>query len=683
MTNVAPWTVEADIGILTIDSPPVNALGAAVRKALHDGLESLLRDDIVRMIVLLCGGKTFFAGADITEFGRPIASPTLRELVTLADQSSKPIVAAIHGTALGGGLELALACQYRIAVPSARIGLPEVTLGLLPGAGGTQRLPRMIGAEAALDLMVTGRMVSAAEAQKLGIIDALVTEGQLREKALVFARDRVTAGSPPKRLAAGFPGTPDTSVFDRFRSRNAKLFRGFKAPEAIVQAVRAAQELPFQAGMDRELELFFELERSAESRAQRYAFFAERQTARVPDISADTREYPITEVGVIGAGTMGGGITTNFLNAGIPVMLVESTRGALERGLAVIRRNYESSAKKGKITAEQIEQRMGLIKPGLDLDRLRGSDLIIEAVYEEMQVKKSIFSRLDGVAKKGAILASNTSFLNLNEIASATSRPEFVVGLHFFSPANVMRLVEVVRGRMTSSEVIATSMRLAKRIGKVPVLSGVCHGFIANRLMEQRQKQANALLLQGVSPTQIDDVLTDYGFAMGEFQMMDLVGLDVIGRESTELTVAGELVRMGRLGQKAGHGYYDYDEARTPRPSPITEEIIRSVARRRGIQQRKVPDPSVILARLLYPVVNEGAKVLDEGIALRACDADIAMILGYNWPVYTGGPMFWGDAIGLARVVSNLKEMEAEYGDAFRPSPLLERLAAQAKTFTT
>ena len=679
MTNVASQTVEAGIGVLMIDSPPVNALGAAVRKAFRDGLESLVRDDAVRAILLMCGGRTFFAGADISEFGRPIASPTLRDLVTLADQSPKPIVAAIHGTALGGGLELALACQYRIAVPSARVGLPEVALGLLPGAGGTQRLPRMIGAEAALDLIATGRMVSATEAQKLGIIDALVTEGQLRDQALDFARERLSA---PQRSPAARAETADPSVFDRFRSRNPKLFRGFKAPEAIVQAVRAAQELPLHAGMERELELFFELERSPESRAQRYAFFAERQTAKVPDICADTREYSIAEVGIIGAGTMGGGITMNFLNAGIPVTLTESSKEALDRGLGVIRRNYENSAKKGKLTQEQVEQRMRLITPGLDLEQLRGSDLIIEAVYEELQVKKGIFSGLDGIAKKGAILASNTSFLNLNEIASATSRPEYVVGLHFFSPANVMRLVEVVRGKATSSEVIATCMRLAKKIGKVPVLSGVCHGFIANRLMEQRQKQANAMLLEGVSPKQIDDVLIEYGFTMGEFQMMDLVGLDVLGRGSTEVTVAGELVRMGRLGQKAGRGYYDYDETRTARPSPVTEEIIREVARRRGVQQRKTPDPSAILARLLYPVVNEGAKVLDEGIALRASDTDIAMVLGYNWPVYTGGPMFWGDSIGLARIASQLKEMEAQYGDAFRPSPMLERLAAQAKTFT-
>jgi 3-hydroxyacyl-CoA dehydrogenase len=686
MSNVASLAVEDDIGILTIDSPPVNALGINVRRALADGLRRLAADPQVKAIVLICGGRTFFAGADISEFGRPVEEPDFSAIFDIIENQPKPVVAAIHGTALGGGYELALVCHYRIAVPSAKVGLPEVNLGLLPGAGGTQRLPRIVGPEAALEIITKGAPVPARKALELGMIDAVAEEDRLREEAIAFARAILADGKPHQLVrdrqdkveaARGHP-----EIFAEFRKKNARAFRGVKAPEAVVKAIAAAVELPFDEGRAREYALFRELEASTESAAQRYYFFAERETAKIPDIPADTPTIPVKSAGVIGAGTMGGGITMNFLNAGVPVTLVEMSQEALDRGVATIRKNYENSAAKGRMTQEQVESRMALIKPVLGLEALADVDLVIEAVFEEMGIKKDVFGKLDKIVKQGAILASNTSFLDLDEIASATSRPEWVIGLHFFSPANVMRLLEVVRGRKTSKEVVATAMKLARTIGKVPVLSGVCHGFIANRIMSQRGRQANALVLEGPSPAEVDKAIYDYGFAMGPFQMIDLVGLDVIGRGDTERSVAGDLVKLGRLGQKKNGGYYDYDEKRNPTPSPIAAEIIADFAKSKGIANKGAQSADDIVARLLYPVVNEGAKLLDEGIALRASDIDVAAILGYNWPVYTGGPMFWADTVGLPRIVAKLKELEAEYGDLFKPATLLEKLAGEGKSFT-
>lgn len=686
MTNVASLSIENGIGVITIDSPPVNALGIAVRRGLAEGFGTFGADDNVKAIVLICGGRTFFAGADISEFGKPPEAPDLNDVLAIIENSSKPVVAAIHGTALGGGLETALVCHYRIAVPSARVGLPEVHLGLLPGAGGTQRLPRIVGPEAALDLIMSGRPVKAKEAQQLGIIDELAGEESLRADAIAFATRIVAEGRPLVRVrdrqdkVEAWRGKPE--FFAEYRQKNARALKGFKAPEAIVRAVEAAVELPFDEGIRREWELFLELESSIESQAQRYAFFGERGTARVPDVPSSTPTIPINKVGVIGAGTMGGGITMNFLNVGIPVTLVEMNQAALDRGLGVIRKNYENSAKKGRMTQEQVEQRMALITPALGLEALSDVDLVIEAVFEEMGIKKDIFSRLDAIVKQGAILASNTSFLDLDEIASATSRPEWVVGLHFFSPANVMRLLEVVRGEKTSKEVVATAMKLAKTINKVPVLSGVCFGFIANRIMNQRAIQADALALEGTSPAQIDKAIEDYGFAMGPFRMIDLVGLDVLGRGQTERTVMGELVKLGRLGQKQEGGYYDYDEKRRATPSPVAEQVIADFATYKGIENKGPQDADEILARLLYPVVNEGAKLLEEGIALRASDIDMAAILGYNWPVYTGGPMFWADTVGLPKIVAKLKEYEARYGEDFKPAALLVEKAESGASFT-
>ncbi|WP_406852854.1 3-hydroxyacyl-CoA dehydrogenase NAD-binding domain-containing protein [Brevundimonas sp. BH3] len=682
MSAIGSTEVIGQVGILTIDSPPVNALGHAVRVALHEGLAELLADDRVKGIVLTCAGRTFFAGADITELGKPFKEPNLDVVFEQLENREKPVVAAIFGTALGGGFEVALACHRRIAVPSAKVGLPEVLLGVLPGAGGTQRLPRLVGVEAALDIITTGKPVGAKKAHDLGLVDKLAEEGKLLEQAIAYCEELIVenAAAPLWRvrdlqdkveLSRGKP-----EIYADFLKKNARAFRGFKAPFNIVKTIEAAAELSFDEGMKREWELFEELVSSTESAAQRYFFFAERSTAKVPGIGKDVEKMPIKSVGVLGAGTMGGGITMNFLNAGIPVTLVETNQAALDRGVGVIRKNYENTAAKGRMTSEQVEQRMALITPSLSKNDLGETDLIIEAVFEELGLKKEIFGELDQIAKKGAILASNTSFLDLDAIAAATRRPEDVVGLHFFSPANVMRLLEVVRGAKTRPEVVATAMNLGKIIGKVPVLSGVCHGFIANRVMAERGYAADQLVLEGPTPQQIDKALYDYGFAMGPFAMIDLVGLDVIGRGSNERTLYSDLVALDRLGQKKNGGFYDYDEKRNATPSPVAAKVIADLAAFKGVTAKGETSDEQIVAALLYPVVNEAAKVLEEGIALRASDIDVACILGYNWPVYTGGPMFWADTVGLTKIVDGLKAMGIE------PAKLLLEKAESGASFT-
>lgn len=678
--TVAALEVVNAVAVVTIDSPPVNALGFAVRQGMDAAFREAIADDGVKAIVLICAGRTFFAGADISEFGKPVQKPDLLDVLSTIENSPKPVVAAIHGTALGGGYETALVCHYRIAVPSARVGLPEVNLGLLPGAGGTQRLPRIVGVEKALDIITGGKPITAPKALELGMIDALAQEGQLREDAIAFAQQILSEGRPLQRvrdrqdLVEPARGKPE--IYEAFLAKNAQAFRGFKAPYNIVKAIEAAAELPFDEGMEREKELFIELHDGTESAAQRYYFFAEREAARVPDIGKDVKPLPIASVGVIGAGTMGGGIAMNFLNVGIPVTLVEMSEAALERGIAIIRKNYENSARKGRMSAEAVEQRMAAITPALDLSALAKVDLIIEAVYEEISVKKDIFAKLDAIARPGAVLASNTSFLDLDEIAAATKRPEDVLGLHFFSPANVMRLLEVVRGATTRKEIVATGMALAQKIGKVAVLSGVGYGFIANRVMTGRMIQANALVLEGPTPAEIDRAIYDYGFAMGPFQMIDLVGLDVIGRDSQERTLAGDLIKAGRLGQKNGAGFYDYDERRNATTSPVVADIIGEFAAANGVENKGALASEKIIARLLYPIVNEGAKVLEEGVALRASDIDVACILGYGWPVHTGGPMHWGDTVGLNKIVDELRGMGIE------PAKLLLEKAANGTFFT-
>jgi 3-hydroxyacyl-CoA dehydrogenase len=685
MSDVATYTVEDGVGVITINYPPVNALGFAVRVGIDEGIKTFAADPAVKAIVLICEGRTFFAGADITEFGKPGRGPDLRAVQAGIEDCPKPVVAAIHGTALGGGLETALVCNYRIAVPSAKVGLPEVNLGLLPGAGGTQRLPRIIGAEAALDLITSGRPIGAKEALAVGVVDKLAEEGKLREDALAYAKAIVAENKPLVRVrdrqdkiehARGHP-----EIFAEFRKKNARSFRGFKAPENIIKSIEAAVELPFDEGMVRERELFQELMDGTQSAAQRHVFFAERESAKVADIPADTPVLPVGSVGIIGAGTMGGGIAMNFLNVGVPVTLVEMKQEALDHGIGVIRKNYENTAKKGRMTQEQVEQRMALIKPALDLSALSDVDLVIEAVFESMPVKKDVFGKLDKIAKQGAILASNTSFLSIDEIGAATSRPDWVIGTHFFSPANVMRLLEVVRGEKSAPAVVNTAMKLSKLIGKVPVLSRVCYGFIANRVMNPRMIEAEALVLEWQDPAAIDKIIYDYGFAMGPFQMIDLVGLDVVGRDDPTRNLRGDLVALDRLGQKKNGGFYDYDAQRNQTPSPVAAKVIADLASAQGVKASGPVSAEETIARLLYPVVNEGAKILEEGIAQRASDIDIACILGYNWPVYTGGPMFWADTVGLPKVVAKLKELEASHGEAFKPAALLEKLAAEGKTF--
>jgi 3-hydroxyacyl-CoA dehydrogenase len=593
------------------------------------------------------------------------------------EDSTKPLVAAIHGTALGGGLEVALCANYRVAVPSARLGLPEVNLGLLPGAGGTQRLPRVVGPEKAMQMVALGSPVGAQEALDMGLIDEIVPEGKLREGALAFARKVLAEGRPLTRIRdredkiAAYRGKPE--VFEAFRKAHARAFRGFKAPEANIQCIEAAVNLPFEQGIAEEWRLFQELVSGAQSAAQRYYFFAERAAQKLPDVPADTPVRPIKSVGVIGAGTMGGGIAMNFANIGMPVTIVEMKQEALDRGLGVVRANYERS--RGS-TKEQVDQRMALLKGSIDLADLKDVDLIIEAVFEDMDVKKDVFAKLDKVAKPGAILASNTSFLDLNEIAEATSRPQDVVGLHFFSPANVMKLLEIVRGARTGKDVLATVLKLSKQIGKNAVVSGVGPGFIANRVAGPRSREAQALVLEGAEPAAIDRVIYDFGFPMGPFAMIDVVGLDVIKPPPGQKTINSVLVENGRRGQKEGGGYYDYDENRNSTPSPEAAKIIEQFRKDSGVTSREVTDQE-ILERSIYSVINEGAKVLEEGVAVRASDIDVALINGYGWPVFTGGPMFYADTVGVANVVAKLKAFEAKYGETYKPATLLERVAAE------
>jgi 3-hydroxyacyl-CoA dehydrogenase len=647
------------VAVLTIDSPPVNALGLAVRRALDDGLRAAIADSAVDAIVILCAGRTFFAGADIGEFGKPFVSPDLNAILAAIDASPKPVIAAIHGSALGGGFELALACHARIAVSSAKVGLPEVSLGLLPGAGGTQRTPRLAGVERALALIVGGRPIAAVEAVKAGLIDAIVAE-PLRDQAIAFARDLASSGAPLRRvrdLPVDLDPAATRDAIAAYRARSARVFVGFKAPELILKAIEAAATLDFDAGIAREAALFEEALATTESAAQRHVFFAERAAAKVPDLPDSAVALPIEQVAVIGAGTMGCGIATAFLNIGMAITLVDRDTAVVERGAGAIARTIRSLAARGQIDDAEAEHRIGRLVTRIDLAAAVGeADLVIEAVYEDLAIKRAIFRELDAATKPQAILASNTSFLDLDAIAAVTGRPGRVIGLHFFAPADVMRLLEVVRGHATAPQVVATGMALARKLGKVAVLSGVCHGFIANRIMQRCVDEAEALILTGPMPWDIDRALADFGLPMGVFRMLDLVGLDVIGWDrhaSAGRTVQELLCEAGRWGQKTRGGYYDYDEQRRPMPSDLVAHVIRDFALRHGPLSRTFDDTE-LLERLLYPTVNEGAKVLEEGIAARASDIDIALVTGYGWPAYRGGPMFWGDSVGLPKIVDAL-----------------------------
>ena len=687
INSVTDLSMDGDVAVITLNSPPVNALSANVREGLYEGFKAATADPAAKAIVLICEGRTFIAGADITEFGGASRGPSLFDVQEMMENAPKPVIAAIHGTALGGGLEVALVAHYRVAVPSARLGLPEVNLGLLPGAGGTQRLPRVAGPEKALEMMTSGRHAPAKEALEMGLVDELAEEGKLREAAVAFARRCVAENKPLVKVrdnnakVEAARGKPE--IFEAFRKANARKFRGFLAPEYNIRCIEAAVNLPFDEGLAVERKLFAELVTGSQSAAQRYSFFAERQAQKIPDVPDDTPLIPVKSVGIIGAGTMGGGIAMNFANVGIPVTIVEVQPAALERGLKVIRGNYERTASRGGITAAQVEERMALITGSLDMNALATVDLVIEAVFERMDVKKDIFTKLDAICKPGAILATNTSGLNIDEIASVTKRPEAVIGLHFFSPANVMKLLEIVRADHTSKSVIATSMKLAKQIGKIAALVGVCPGFVGNRILGQRQREAQKLVMEGAMPWDIDRVLYDFGFPMGPFAMSDLAGLDIgwVKERSKGESIRDVLCEMDRRGQKTGAGYYDYDENRNAKPSPVTEKIINDFIVKTGANPRKISDEE-ILERCIYPMINEGVKILEEGKAIRSSDIDVVWQNGYGWPVYRGGPMWYGDQIGAAKVLEKMKEFQAKMGDDFKPAPLLEKLVAEGKKFS-
>jgi len=672
-----------DVLIILSNNPPVNALGAAVRQGLVAAIEQAEADDAVKAVVIACEGQTFFAGADITEFGKPPVMPWLPQVVDRIEECTKPVVAAIHGTALGGGLEVALACHYRVAVPSAKLGTPEVKLGLLPGAGGTQRLPRVAGVKKALEMCATGNPIGAKEAFDCGLVERLV-EGELIPHAVAYAEEVRDVRPLPKsserqdRLNQCEPGT-----FESFLKENGRKFRGFEAPLKNVEAVKVACEKPYSEGVIEERKLFMELMSGTQAKAQQYFFFAERKAAKVEGLAEDVKPRDVKRVGVIGAGTMGGGISMNFLSAGIPVTIVEMGQEALDRGTGVMRKNYEASAAKGRLTGEQVEKAMGLLKPTLDFNALADCDLIIEAVYENMDVKKEVFGRLDKIAKPGAILASNTSYLDINEIAASISRPGDVVGMHFFSPANVMKLLEVVRGDKTAPDVLLTAMQIGKKVRKVAVVAGVCHGFIGNRMLMPRQVEATKLLLEGATPEQVDRVHVEFGMPMGPFQMADLAGVDIgWHRDPNRIeNIRDALCAIDRWGQKKGAGFYDYDEKRRPSPSPVVQQIIEDFAAKQGVERREISDQEIV-ERTLYSMVNEGAKILEEGIAQRASDVDVVWVYGYGWPVYRGGPMFWADTEGLGKIVDGLKRQEARMKPEFSFSKLLLDKAEKGERFT-
>jgi 3-hydroxyacyl-CoA dehydrogenase len=685
-----------DVGIIWINNPPVNAISVGVRVAIIDGVAKLNQDAEIKVGVLACEGRTFMAGADITEFGKPPMSPGLHEAIATLENSAKPIVAAIHGTAFGGGLEVALACHYRVAIATAKVGLPEVKLGLLPGAGGTQRLPRLVGIETALGIIVSGDPVAAAAAAKAGVIDRII-EGDLIEGAVAYAKDLVARKAPLRKvrdlnvdagkLPAGF--------FDEARKRIAKEKRNLFAPQRIVDALEAAATLPFDKGMVRERELFLQCAQNSQSKALQHVFFAERRAANVPNLDKSVVKREIKSVAIIGAGTMGGGIAMNFVNVGIPVVLLEMKQEPLDRGIGVIRKNYENTASKGKITVQQVEQRMALLKPTLSYDDVRDADLIIEAVFETMAIKKEVFAKLDKVAKKGAILASNTSYLSIDEIADSTTRPSDVVGMHFFSPANVMRLLEIVRGAKTAQDVLLTVVDLAKRINKVGVVCGNRDGFIGNRMLGGYSYQASLMVLEGAMPEQVDAALRNFGMPMGVLQMGDLAGLDVgykSRKDRDPSTFDGRvsrsadlLVEMGRMGQKTQAGYYDYAPGdRTPRPSPVVAQIIEKVSKEYGITRRKFTDEEIV-ERCFLSLMNVGCEVLREGVAYRSSDIDVVYLYGYGFPAYRGGPMFWAEnEVGLKIALEKLRKYSADTGGKWlQVSPLLEQLVAEGRGFAS
>jgi len=690
MPGAVDFEKRGAVGVITVKNPPVNALSAAVRDGLMEGVQKGLADGDVKAMVIVGDDRTFIAGADIREFGKPPSGTPLHDVNAAIENSSKPIVAAIHGTALGGGLEVTLCCHYRYAVPSALVGLPEVKLGLLPGAGGTQRLPRLVGAEKALDLIVNGTFVPAPKAKEMGVVDEVGDD--LIDGAVAYAEKLVADGAPLRKVR-DLPCDADASVFEAYRKKIARSARGFLAPWKCIDCVEAATTLPFDDGLAKERELFKVVHDSPESAAQRHVFFAEREVAKIPDVPKTTKMKDIKKVAVIGAGTMGGGISMNFVNVGIPVTILEMEQAALDRGMGIIERNYANTVSKGRLSQDAMDKRMAALSTTTNYDDIADADLVIEAVFEDMAIKKEVFAKLSEVMNRDAILASNTSTLDIDEIASATDRPEKVIGMHFFSPANVMRLLEVVRGKDSSAETIATAMGIGRKVGKISVLVGNCFGFVGNRMLHGYTGEGSFLLEEGALPHQVDKVIFDFGLPMGPFAMGDLAGLDVgyrvrkAKRESQPSnqpysgTIADRIVEMGRHGQKTQGGYYDYKEGdRTPHRNAEVEALIAEVSKERGIERRDIGDDEV-LKRSLYPLINIGAQILDEGMALRALDIDIIYINGYGFPAYRGGPMFWADQIGLDKVYADIARYHEELGERWRPAPLLERLAKEGKSF--
>jgi 3-hydroxyacyl-CoA dehydrogenase len=695
MTDVVRLELQGEVALITVNNPPVNALGQAVREGLLQAFQSAEADPQIRAVVLVCEGSTFIAGADIKEFGKPPQAPSLPEVIEVIEGSGTPSVAVIHGTALGGGLEVALGCHYRIARRDAKVGLPEVKLGLLPGAGGTQRLPRLAGVEKALDMIVSGAPIGAAEAVEHNIVDELF-DGDLREAGLAYARRMIEEGRAPRRTGEQTLGLENADNEALIRAKHAEVAKrmpGLFSPLRCIAAVEAATKLPLAEGLKRERELFAECLNSPQRGALVHSFFAERQASKINDLPADVKPRPINSAAVIGGGTMGVGIALSFANAGVPVKLLEISEDALQRGLQRARDTYAASVKRGSLTADAMEQRLQLIEGVTDYSALADADVVIEAVFEEMGVKQTVFEQLDTVCKPGSILASNTSSLDLNAIAAFTKRPEDVVGLHFFSPANVMRLLEVVRGEKTSDEVLATAMAIGKQLKKVSVVVGVCDGFVGNRMVFQYGREAEFLLEEGATPQQVDGALRNFGMAMGPFAMRDLSGLDIgqaiRKRQRATLpahldfpTVSDKLCAAGMLGQKTGAGYYRYEPGnRTPLENPELAPMLEAASREKGIERREL-DEQYIVERTIFALVNEGAKILEEGIAQRSSDIDVIYLNGYGFPAFRGGPMYYADSVGLDTVLARVRELHARCGDWWKPAPLLEKLAAEGRTFT-
>jgi 3-hydroxyacyl-CoA dehydrogenase len=697
MSDLVQFTTSNGIGIITISNPPVNALSPGVPEGILEAITKIDNDESIHGAVLIGGGRTFIAGADIKEFGKMTSGTRQRgagllPMLLRIEDCRKPVVVAIHGTAFGGGLEVAMAGHYRVAVASAQVGQPEVKLGILPGAGGTQRLPRLAGVAAAVEMCAEGKPISADQALKSGIVDRLIA-GDLLTGALAFAREVAGKPVPKTRERNDKLGTPEQNapIFAAAREAARKKQRGLTAPLAAIEAVEAAVSLPFDKGCEVEQKLFAECLFSDQSKALIHVFFSEREVGKIPDVPKETPLIPVNSAAVVGAGTMGGGIAMGLANAGIPVLLKEADQAALDRGMATIQKNYASSVKRGRFTEQFVDECLKRIQPTLSFDGFSNAEIVIEAVFEGMALKKEVFRELDRVCKAGAILASNTSTLSIDEIASSTRRPEFVIGTHFFSPANVMRLLEVVRGKATSKEVIATCMQISKKLGKIGVLVGNCRGFVGNRMFGPYRREAQFLVEEGAGIGAVDQALSDFGMAMGPLATGDLAGLDVgwrIRKEYRHLEEPGirqpftedRLCKLGRYGQKTGAGWYKYDEQRRAAPDPVVEGLVRQWVVEEKIVQRQISGDE-IRDRCLYALVNEGARILEEGFALRASDIDIIYLNGYGFPAYRGGPMWYADVVGLKRVYERVCEFHREHGEIWRPAPLLKRLAEQGKTF--